>query len=412
MVAVAGPVADLGRRALSGRARTHGPTLRVAAVAWLALTAVPARAQFETAAPSLTLDIETSIRSAAMAGAGAAVLWGEPDPWANPATLSGLRGVSWVQGHTNLNPSFGNDIVFDSQQVFVGGAGIGASLMGQPFTGLGKARFDSGPITFSGPFGSTTFSLFEKTESFGLGISPLRVLDAARANQGEARPRLTDVGEIAVGYQTERTTSGVAAESTSASFDAGESYDWGVSGRLALARLLWPKAPLRLDVAAAWAELNNERASSSSFAVLATRFRRTAIALHGSPRPPAERAPSAGSLPWWRPADVPEFSATLAYDHDQRLGGPFGAGSSIDRVGFEAEVLRLLALRVGYLSDPDVDIHAVAYGGGVTLPIGPWGSAGYQLALEPLSEGLKPRYRQGWSLWLDPARIWSDAHRR
>ena len=391
--------------------RMRRGAVAIAGITWLVLAAAPARAQFETAAPSLTLDLETSIRSAAMAGTGAAVFWGEPDVWANPATLSGLRGVSWLQGHTNLNPSVDNDIVFDSQQVVFGGAGIGVSVMGQPFTGIGKARFDSGPVTFTDPFGSTTFSVFEKTESFGLGISPLRMLDAARANEGEARPRLTDVGEIAVGYQTERTTLGVAAESTSVSFDAGESYDWGVSGRLALARLWWPKAPLRLDLAAAYAELNNKRESSNSLSVTPTQFRRSAVALHASPRPPVERSPSPSSLPWWRPADVPEFSATIAYDHDQSRDA-FGTRSGIDHVGFEAEAFRLLALRVGYLSDPGRDIHGVAYGGGVTLPIGAWGSAGYQLALEPLSEGLKPRYRQGWSLWLDPARIWSDTHRR
>jgi hypothetical protein len=390
--------------------RTRHGALCLTVAACLALGPALARAQFETAAPSLTRGLETSIRSAAMAGAGAAVFWGEPDVWANPATLSGLRGVSWVQGHTNLNPSIGNDIVFDTQQLFLGGAGIGVSLMGQPFTGIGKARFDSGPITFSDPFGSTTFSVFEKTESFGLGISPLRALDAARASQGAAHSRLIDVGEIAVGYQTERTTAGVGFDSTTASFDVGESYDWGVNGRLALARLWWPKAPLRLDVAAAYAELNRMRVTTG--ASPPPQFRRTGVALHGSPRPPAERPSPPGSLPWWRPADVPEFSATIAYDHDQSRDEFSGTLSSIDHVGLEAEAFRLLALRVGYLSDPNHDIHGVAYGGGVTLPIGPWGSAGYQLAIEPLAEGLKPRYRQGWSLWLDPARMWNDAMRR
>ena len=373
----------------------------VALVASLALASAPAQAQFETTAPAISLEIGTSVRSAAMAGAGAAVLWGEPDPWSNPATLSSLRGVSWVQGHANLNPSLSHDIVFDSQQLLIGGAGIGVSSMGQPFSGLGHARFEV-PLTIDTGFGPESFSLFEKTESFGVGISPLRLLDALRASSGSSQARLTDVGEFAVGYQTERTEGGLDPGFAA---DFPETYDWGVSGRLALGRLAWPEAPFRLDVAAAYSDLNHVHGSSDS----PSGFRRAGVAIHGSPKPPAERASTPASQPWWRSADVPEFSATLAYDHDLRA---FGTDANIDRVGFEAEMLDLLALRVGYLSDPDGQIHGATYGGGVTLPIGPWGSVSYQLASEPLVEGVDRRFRQGFSVWLDPARIWADTQRR
>jgi hypothetical protein len=196
----------------------------------LALASASARAQtILPSPPPATLGIGTSIRSAAMAGAGAAVLWGEPDVWANPATLAGLRGVSWVQGHTNLNPSFSNDVVFDSQQLLIGGAGVGVSMMGQPFTGLGRARFDTGPIVISAPFPPEPFEVIETTESFGLGISPLRVLDALRTDREPGHARLTDVGELAFGYQTERTH--LHIEPTfDGSLEVGESDDWGVSG--------------------------------------------------------------------------------------------------------------------------------------------------------------------------------------
>jgi hypothetical protein len=394
--------------------RARGPRL-VGAAALVLLASTGAQAQvFGPSPPPITLDIGTSIRSAAMAGAGAAVLWGEPDVWANAATLAGVRGVSWVQGHTNLNPSSSNDIVFDSQQLLFGGAGVGVSLMGQPFSGLGKARFDSGPITFGPIAGAAaeTFSLFEETESFGIGISPLRVLDALRSDRDPGAARLTDVGEVAVGYQTERTHAGIEPSFSGEPFDEGESYDWGVSGRLALGHIWRPAAPLRLDLAAAYSELNNNHESAGSVAGPPTRFRRTAVALHAATRPPAERATPSASSPWWRPAESPEFTATLAYDHDLRRDEAFGTETNIDRVGLEAEVFRLLALRVGYLSDPGGEIHAVAYGGSVTLPVGPWGSTGYQYASEPLAEGLKPRLRQGFFVWIDPTRIWSDAYGR
>ena len=379
----------------------------------LALASASARAQtFLPSPPPITLGIGTSIRSAAMAGAGAAVLWGEPDVWANPATLAGLRGVSWVQGHTNLNPSFSNDVVFDSQQLLIGGAGVGVSMMGQPFTGLGRARFDTGPVVINAPFPTEPFELIETTESFGLGISPLRVLDALRTDREPGHARLTDVGELAFGYQTERTHLNLEPSFVDGSFDVGESDDWGLSGRLALGHLFWPQAPLRLDVAAAYSDLNLAKEPAGQFLGPPTRFRRSAVALHTASRPPAERTSPPPSPPWWRPAEAPEFTATLAYDHDLRREVAFGTESNVDRVGLEAEAFQLLALRVGYLSDPAGDIHAVAYGGGVTLPVGPWGRAGYQYASEPLAEGSKPRVRQGFFLWVDPARIWSDTQRR
>jgi hypothetical protein len=49
----------------------------------------------------------------------------------------------------------------------------------------------------------------------------------------------------------------------------------------------------------------------------------------------------------------------------------------------------------------------VTYGGGVTLPVGPWGSVGYQLASVPRGEDVDPQVRQGWSVCLDPTRFWS-----
>ena len=106
------------------------------------------------------------------------------------------------------------------------------------------------------------------------------------------------------------------------------------------------------------------------------------------------------------------LAAPLAYDHDLRRDEAFGTEANIDRAGFEAEVFRLIALRVGYLSDPECHIQGVTFGGGVTLPIGPWASASYQLAREPLADDLDPRLLQVFSLWVDPTRIWADTQPR
>ena len=75
---------------------------------------------------------------------------------------------------------------------------------------------------------------------------------------------------------------------------------------------------------------------------------------------------------------------------------------SVDHYGFEANVFRLVALRAGYISDPVGEIEGWSYGGGVSLPIGPWGSVGWQLASVPLAPDLDRQIRQGWTVWLHP----------
>src|SRR5262249_57120329 len=79
-------------RSLDMRNRIAG-TMLVPLVG-LALAAGSARAQF-------SLNLDTSIRAAGMGGAGAAVTWGEPGVWANPATLAGVRGLGWAAGDTH-----------------------------------------------------------------------------------------------------------------------------------------------------------------------------------------------------------------------------------------------------------------------------------------------------------------------
>src|SRR5262249_7130352 len=147
---------------------------RVALVG-LALAAGSARAQLST-------EVETSIRAAAMGGASAAVLWGQPGIWANPATLSGVHGVGWVAGHTPIHSQFfSDDVSFSSQRLLLGGAGLGVSLMGQPFTGVGKARYDFGSFTVDlhrSAIAPLQLSPFDETKGWGFGVSPLRLIGA------------------------------------------------------------------------------------------------------------------------------------------------------------------------------------------------------------------------------------------
>ena len=44
--------------------------------------------------------------------------------------------------------------------------------------------------------------------------------------------------------------------------------------------------------------------------------------------------------------------------------------------------------------------------GSFTLPVGPWGSLGYDFADVPLASGLDRQQRHGWSVWVQPFQIW------
>jgi hypothetical protein len=104
---------------------------------------------------------------------------------------------------------------------------------------------------------------------------------------------------------------------------------------------------------------------------------------------------------------VPELSIGLAYDHERRHDEPFPTEAvEVDHYGFEANVFRLLALRVGYVSDRAGDVEGWSYGGGLSVPFGPWGSVGYQLASVPAADDLDRPLRQGWAVWLDPTQFW------
>ena len=388
--------------------RTHAARRSLAVVLALAAAAGSVRAQDLFLLPPLSTLYDTSIRAAAMGGAGTAVMWGEPGVWANPASLSGVNGIGWVTGSTNVPVTF-LDASFDSQRLLIGDGGLGFSLMGQPISGLGKAKFDLGTTTFTGPFGSTTISAYDLTEGWGVGLSPLKLVESVRKLVHASPLGLTSYGDVTFGYQGKKSKSVVETDPGLRLDEAG-TYDWGTSGRLALARFWGADAPFRLDLSGAYSQVNVIKPDEKGSGATTQQSDRVGAALHLSPAPPVQRSATPPALPWWRPGDVPALSVGLAYDHEHVHDEPFpGSDYHVDHYGFEANVFRLLSLRVGYLSERGFQVDGWTYGGGVTVPIGPWGSIGYQLASVPSAPGIDRQFRQGFSVWLDPTRFWSNA---
>src|SRR5262249_54398487 len=151
-------------------------------------------------------------------------------------------------------------------------------------------------------------------KGWGVGGSPLRLIEGIRKLGKRSSRSLTTYGDVALGYQSK------ASNLTTGRFVVEEAatHDWGVSGRLALARGWGAEAPFRLDLSGAYAQLNNNPFEGNRGDATTTQIDRIGVALQLSPAPPSERSASPPSLPWWRPADVPEVAMVLAYDHDVR----------------------------------------------------------------------------------------------
>src|SRR5262249_44986061 len=102
--------------------RRASPVLLIAATLAASLLHSSAIAQ----GTARSMDIDVSIRSAGMGGAGAAVFWGQDlNHWSNPALLGGIQGIRYEQGKTQLVPDLASDVDFTSKVIKAGGGGLG-----------------------------------------------------------------------------------------------------------------------------------------------------------------------------------------------------------------------------------------------------------------------------------------------
>ena len=360
-------------------------------------------------------DLDTSIRAAGMGGATTAVTWGEPGTWGNPAALARTRGIAWLEGDTRLAPQLPGDSRFVSRRFLVGGAGIGALLMGEPVDDLGRARIDHGTQEGTDPVGNPTgtWEIGERIEAWGVGASPLRLVNALRAALAPGCAPFVPRLDLAFGYQRKRTrvvlSPGVVAEA--------ENHDWGATGRYAVLPGDAEGRLARCEVSAGFAELNADEGSGFDFgpsgtAGPSTRLRRLGVAARAVLPFGARVTPAGAPWSWW-PVGVPSAIVLgLAYDRDVRTAGGSGPRHELDHWGLEATFMDILAGRIGYVNDPDADVTDFTFGLGLRAPIGQWASLGYDWARVPQASGLDRLDRHGWSAWLHPGAIWASTQKR
>lgn len=356
-------------------------------------------------------DIDTSIRAAGMGGASAAVWWGEPGVWGNPAQLGEVRGVRWQEGRTRLIPQIAPDVWFRSQRLPFGGGGLGFSLMGDPIDGLGRTRLDYGTNVGTDPLGNPTppFTSYEQIEGWGAGLSALSAFDAISGLAGRACD-LERHGELSLGFQRKHTRVSLAPDQTA----EADGLDWGAIGRISPLQWFAEDAPMDLDLAFGFAMLNANDARFSfpneASPVPPSRIRREGFSLHVAIPAPWTRRPDAGPAAAF--LAMPQLVAGgIALDREHVSAGGYPPSYDVERFGFELTLLGILDGRIGHVTNRLGEIDGNSYGFGIAIPVRSWGALRYDHARVPVptGSGLDEQRRNGWSVWLDPVAIWQDA---
>ena len=368
------------------------------------------------AAPAVTLaqgtarvqDVDTSVRASGMGGATTAVTWGEPGAWGNPAALAGTQGVAWLMGTSALQPGSSPDIRFTSHRFVVGGAGLGMSFMGPPL-GVGSTHLSYGRQQGTDPSGNPagTFEAFEEVESWGIGVSPVQLIDAWRGCRGGSGSPWARRLDLRFGWQWKDTELRFLPGPDGSSRAGNQ--DWGLQARVGI--VPGDRAGRRpsLDLAFGHAVLNADEDSRFVFfdgsEAPSSLHRRTGLALHAVL--PWPGAGPGGVEPWgWWFATVSR-AVELGFAYDRSVSSAPGGGeeSAAEGVGFEAALMRVLFVRLGHVEDRAGGVDGFSFGLGAHVPVGRWGQVGYDWAREPMAAGSDPRQRHGVSVWLHPLAV-------
>ncbi|MCE9627758.1 MAG: hypothetical protein K8R56_07570 [Candidatus Eisenbacteria bacterium] len=335
------------------------------------------------------MTIDTSIRAAGMGGASAGVSWGDAATWGNPASLSGVNGLRWVMTHTRVLPEFSNDLVFQSQELQLGAAGIGLSLSGKPIEGLGSAEWS---LVNSGidPFGGANPDIGEHVESYAIGIAPLAMAQALHLLGADAIAR-----DLHVAFGLHHRESHYEVGSSTV-LEPTRSTDWGAQLRLRLAQ----RAGTRLELGAGYARLGNaphQPVGGIPFFIPGdeTRIRRIGVALRVT-QDQDESAPLRG----WPFHSRRTLEWALAYDNESWTD-EFESSAPRNLFGTEMTLLDLVSVRAGYVVDGDGDFDGPTIGAGLRLPIASIATLGGDWGTWPGGNGIDTRHRFGVSLGMD-----------
>ena len=399
--------------------RGIAPSYLAIFVALLFSCALPSAvtAQSESGASSTFLD--PSIASSGMGKTAVAVFWSDdPNDWSNPSLLGYQRGLRYSYGRTQLVPDLADDVYFTSRRFFLGFSGIGISITGKPVDDLGKMRLDYGVSQATNENGDVIgeFRSFEEVRQFGIGISLFRTLESLlEVNGGESRD-LSRYVDLSIGHAWKDivvdlapasvTLDGLAGYAETTEKDRGALLritPLGAVRRDATAR----GSRARLDLAAGFSQRNYDDSRLSYIdedqADPVTEER--LVGASARLTIPLRR----GSSPIWSFLN-PEINLAGAWDQARYYEGDIRVGGeTITRTGQEITFLGLVSMRHGFIDDRSGQILGDTWGVGVALQYRGMLGARYDWARIPQSIFLGDVTRNGFSVFVDPYRMWQEA---
>ena len=387
---------------------------RTAAAAALVLvmgtgTAPPACAEPPSSGSRATY-IDPSIGLAGMGRAGVAVFWDDdPEDWANPSLLGSLRGIRYSYGRTQLMPDLSDNVYLTSRRIAAGFAGVGLSLAGKPLDGVGKAKLDYGRSTVDASAGDS----FEQIRSLAVGVNVLETVQGVMRLLGDSAPALTRYGEFSVGH----TWKEIEVEVSQDVAPPGDPYgngqvtekDWGALLRVVPLDRMRQTEDLRfrVEVGGGFARRNYDDSritlTGPNLSYPIVEDRRLGASARGTVAFARERR---GGL-----ADfyTPTVALGITWEESRYYDGGSQTGRDVTRTGQEIVFADVLRLRHGYVHDPDASVGDDTWGIGVGVNYRGFAGARYDWAKIPQSEFLEDIDRNGFTIYVDPIRMWQQS---
>lgn len=392
---------------------------RLTPVLFLAISLAAAESSAQSASGAQSTFIDPSIVASGMGRAGVAVFWGdEPNDWANPALLGSQRGIRFQYGRTQLVPDLADDVHFTSKRFLLGGYGLGISLAGKPFGSIGDLRLDYGESEATDPDGNVigVFSSFEEIHQLSVGLNVVEALENGLRLLGKSAPDWSRYADLSIGHSWKSVEvdlfpalgpiGGVAARGESKERDRGllirvTPLDQTSSGSEPRDHGL----RFRLDGSVGFSQRNygDDRISyvdpTDSDPIAEERI------LGFAGRLTMELPHDAGDWIW----DFLSPSVSLGgtwetakyYDGDARVGG-----DASKRRGQEIVVAGIVAARIGHETWDDALIDGDTYGMSLMLQYRRMAGFRYDFASVPQSILLDDVDREGFTLFVDPIRVW------
>ncbi|HEY6572775.1 MAG TPA: hypothetical protein VI198_05600 [Candidatus Eisenbacteria bacterium] len=376
------------------------------------------RASAQSISDAQSTFIDPSVDASGMGRAGVSVFWGDhPNGWANPALLGYHRGLRFVYGRTQLVPELSDHVYFTTNEIMVGGGGLGIRMSGKPIEALGGLRLDYGRSEATDVDGNVIgeFDSFEEIHDLAVGINLFEALATIQRLRGGEPSRLSRKIDLSIGHAWKRVEVDLFPASIFlgglSARGEGNERDRGALLRVTPLDQIAEEGQdgeslrglrCRVEAAFGYSQRNYTEGNQGSNGVSFIAEERL---LGGSARLTL-RLPGGGTGGIWD-FMTPTISFGATFESAKYYNGEDGTGGGpASRSGQEIAFYDVLSLRHGYVSSDASEIHGDTFGVGAKLRYKKMVGVGYDYATVPQSEFLDDVDRHAVTAFVDPLLLW------